>query len=162
MLDKFQGLPAHPLIVHIPIVFGPIAGLFAILLLFPRLRGPLLLPTAIMAVVFALGAILAAGSGEELRSHLQDFDEIHDHAELGEMTRNIAILFAIAMVGAWVATRRELTKWVVPLLGIGAILGALSIVWTVRTGHAGAKQAWDDVPGITAPALPPGQGEGEQ
>lgn len=152
MFDQIQGLPAHPLIVHLPVIFGPVAGLFAVLLLIPQLRAKLLVPTLVMAFIFAAGTIFATESGEQLRNHLQDAAEIHDHAELGEMTRNIAIAFFLAMLVSWAAVKRGMTRAVLPLLVLAAVLGTAGLVWTVRTGHAGAAKAWDEVPGVTAPA----------
>src|SRR4051794_9915389 len=37
-LDSLFGLPAHPLLVHIPVVLIPLGALGAVLMLWPRLR----------------------------------------------------------------------------------------------------------------------------
>ncbi len=66
MPDKIGGLPAHPLIVHLPIVFGPILGLLALGLLNPAWRSKLIKPLAALSIVTAVAAILAAESGEWL------------------------------------------------------------------------------------------------
>jgi hypothetical protein len=62
------GLPAHPLLVHIPVVLVPLLGVAVVVLaLRPAWRARYGPAAAVSAVVTMVGAILAAGAGEALR-----------------------------------------------------------------------------------------------
>ena len=56
MPDEIGGLPSHPLLIHLPLVLGPVVGLLTLLLLVPKFREKLLWPTAALGVVFAISA----------------------------------------------------------------------------------------------------------
>ncbi len=144
MLDKIGDLPAHPLIVHLPIVLGPVVGVLAILCLIPSWRDKLLLPTAGLAVIFAISAFLATESGESLAQTLQLGDAIEEHEEAAETLRLIAFIFAIAAVG--LAVLRGRLKGAALTAGalVLAALGVATIGFTIKTGHEGAKVVWQD------------------
>lgn len=164
-IDKLFGLPAHPLLVHLPVVLLPIAALGAILLVaFPRLLpryGWLVLGFAGLGTI---GAFLAAGSGETLQESLrasgkQPSPSLGRHTELGDQTRVMALVFTLVLaafvVFAWwrrrvgeekaVATTKK-PKLVVGVLGaVLVVSAALSTWWIVETGHNGAKSTWENV-----------------
>ena len=85
-LEKLFGLPAHPLLVHIPVVLVPLAAIIAIVFAFkPAWLDRFGWGLVALSGVGALGAILAAGSGEGLEG-LQNQAETaarEDHFELG-------------------------------------------------------------------------------
>src|ERR1044072_5252385 len=59
------GLPAHPLIIHVPVIFVPILGLAAIALAsWPTRQGRWGVPVAIFSVVPLAATLLAVGAGE--------------------------------------------------------------------------------------------------
>ncbi|MFZ2441786.1 MAG: DUF2231 domain-containing protein, partial [Ilumatobacteraceae bacterium] len=95
-LEKLFGLPAHPLLVHIPVVLVPLAAIIAIVFAFkPAWLDRFGWGLVALSGVGALGAILAAGSGEGLEG-LQNQAETaarEDHFELGETARTVAIIF---------------------------------------------------------------------
>ena len=66
-MDTIAGLPAHPLIVHFPLVAIPLAAILVVLFAgIPSWRSVLAyLITAIGAAV-AISVVLAANSGESL------------------------------------------------------------------------------------------------
>lgn len=164
-LEKLFGLPAHPLLVHIPVVLVPLAGLIAVVFAFrpawlDRFGSGLVALTG----VGALGGILAAGSGEGLES-LQNEAETaarEDHFELGEVARNVAILFfvivAAVVVVRYLARRRaarggEATgAWGFIGSKAGAVTAAVLLVlsataatYTISVaGHQGAKLRWEE------------------
>lgn len=155
------GLPAHPFLVHMPVVLIPLAALVALAAVFlPRHRRPLSLVVAALAIVSAGGAILAAGSGEALQEAIGENDAlVRQHAELGEGTRTFAILFAIAAIGFAIhhwPDRFKLgpdsalgklarAKQFFAVTAAAMILTAgLATVWTIRTGHSGAKAVWKE------------------
>ncbi len=143
MPEKIGGLPAHPLIVHLPIVLGPVVGLLALLLLFPKWRTRLLWPTAALAVVFATSAILAAESGEQLAATLQLGEAIHEHEEAAETLRLVGFLLAIATVGVALLGSRLKGALQTGAIVVVAVLGLATIGFTVKTGHEGAKAVWE-------------------
>lgn len=146
-LDNFMGIPAHPLFVHLPIVLIPLLTLVVIVMAFkPDWREKYALATAIMAVVTAIATFLAAGAGESLEKRVEPSKLIEDHAELGDQTKILALVFALLLVGLVVAIRKNLAKFIVPLVMLSAVAGIVSTVWVARTGHAGAKSAWEDTP----------------
>jgi hypothetical protein len=182
-ITSFFGLPAHPLIVHLPVVLIPVTALLAVTaVVWRRHRGVLSLMVAGLAMVGALSAILAAGSGEALQERIGEGDPlIARHAELGESLRLFAVLFAGAAVLFAVQNRPEWLR-----VGADTSLGrlarsrgaavattalvlataALSVTWTVRTGHSGAEAVWSEewsqaaasgvVGQADAPAVPDG------
>ena len=117
-MDKLFGLPAHPLLVHLPVVLLPLAVVGALLAMVrPSWLHALRWPTLALAVAGTLGAILSAASGEELEDLIGAKEgpgfaqEIHEHAEAGELARNLAILFLVALavyvLVPWWRSRRE-------------------------------------------------------
>jgi uncharacterized membrane protein len=161
MPDTIAGIPLHPLIVHIPVVFIPLTLLAAIAAVAWRARRKdLSVLTAGIAVVGMVGAQLATMSGDSLEERVRRSDLIHQHADLGEMARNLSILVVlIALAFAAVQWRAELRLPGMAALrpalaapAIGAVLAVLLLagsgaatVWVVRAGHLGAKAAWHDV-----------------
>lgn len=147
-INSLFGLPAHPLIVHAPLVFIPLLAVAIVaLVLRPSWRergGPVLAVCAVS--VFGL-CMLAAGSGEQLQARVVDTAAVEHHAELGDQLRLISALLAAAIVG-WVGAmhlrsrHRLIARAVVPLAALAVVLGGVATVWDVRTGHAGAKAVW--------------------
>jgi hypothetical protein len=102
-LDELFGLPAHPLLVHIPIVLIPLALLTALLALWPTVRRPALIATAALAVMGAGGVVLAVGAGEKLQDRVRETERVEEHAERGEQVELPAIGFGVVALGAAVA-----------------------------------------------------------
>lgn len=157
-MDKVFGLPAHPLFVHVPVVLLPLSfvGLL-ICVIKPDWRRHLLIPTAVIALVGAFGAILASQSGEWLKEYVRETGTVEDHAQLGELARNLAILFAggvTAVAFRWLAIERGWLEdnalgrllrktWVGALAAWGSVLIGIGMTYAVvQAGHTGAKAAW--------------------
>lgn len=157
-LDNFMGIPAHPLFVHLPIVLIPLLALFVIAMAIkPEWRDRYALPTAALAVITAICTFLAAGAGESLEKRVEPSSLIEEHAELGDQTKILALIFALLLVALVVAIRKNLAKFIVPLVMLSAVTGVVASVWVARTGHAGAKSAWEDTP-----KAPVGGGGGDE
>ena len=62
-LDSRFGLPAHPLLVHIPVVLIPLGALGAVLMVWPRLRRTLGWWVCGIVVVAGIATQLAISSG---------------------------------------------------------------------------------------------------
>ncbi len=158
-IDRLFGLPAHPLIVHAPLVLIPlVAGLALALALRPVWLGRFGIPLALGCIVLSVLCILATGSGEKLESHLAESDLIERHAELGEQLRNIVFLFTALVIGFVGYDRVQRRGRALPAIGmtmLAVLVGASAIgatVWDIRAGHAGAKASWSDTPTGTRPA----------
>lgn len=144
MFEKIGDLPAHPLLVHAPLIFVPLLGLLSVALLKPSWRERLLKPVAIFAVVTFIATFFAVESGEKLASILNVGEAIEEHEEAAEMLRNIVLLLTVLLVGA-AALRARLKGGVqTALIVVIAILGVASIGAAVKTGHEGATQVWKD------------------
>jgi cytochrome b involved in lipid metabolism len=165
-LDTFNSLPAHPLLVHAPVVLIPLCAIGVVVLaLVPRWRrkyGALLL---IGLAVAAGSAMLAKESGEALAARV---GEPERHAELGDILPWIVVaLFAITAVWLTIAWRNgrpdpdnpEVPRGSGPfqiLFGILAVIAAvLAVVWVYLVGDSGAKAVWSartPAPAATAQA----------
>jgi hypothetical protein len=95
---EFNGLPLHPLVVHVVVVFAPLAGLGGILYAtVPRWRWWLRWPLLACALVAAVAGIVAVRSGQQLESqrHLQSLPELAVHARRGRLLRWVLLAFLV-------------------------------------------------------------------
>ena len=100
-IDELFGLPAHPLLVHIPVVVIPLAMLLALVALWPRVRRGAAWAAAVLALVGGVGAVLAIGAGESLQDDVRETEMAEEHAEQGDQVELPAIAFAVlAVAGA--------------------------------------------------------------
>ena len=160
-LENLFGLPAHPLLVHLPVVMVPIAAAMAIAMTIRPAWldrfGWWLVGTSGLGFV---GAILAAGSGEALEERVRESEILEHHTELGETARLVAgILFVIALlvVGTrhWMRKNADesngVTNFMKSKVGVAVVSAALVVsagaaAYTmVDAGHQGAKASWHDV-----------------
>lgn len=163
MIDKLGGLPAHPLIVHIPVAFVPLATIAVIVL---AVRPRWLRSYGWLAAVFSgvgfLGALVAASSGESLEDDLRAAGEtisgtLHDHVELGDTTQVIAgVFFVLTLLWVLFAWWRRRVgddratavvrkpRVVAAVMAVLVVLsGVTATTWVIRTGHSGAKSVWE-------------------
>jgi uncharacterized membrane protein len=162
-VESLGGLPAHPLLVHIPVVLIPLVAIGALLVAIrPKWMaryGWLLL---ILSGVAMVGAILAAGSGEALEEQVRETPAVERHAELGETARNVSILLFVVVAAVvilrWWASRRAsegdpdgFSRFVTSTAGLviaGLLLvgtGAVATYSVVKAGHQGAEVTWEDI-----------------
>ena len=99
-ITSIGGLPAHPLLVHVPIVLVPLAFLGALALAIRRpwvaRFGGLLL---IIGFIAAVGTVIASQAGETLRDQVPETDTVRRHADLADATRLlVAVFFALLLV----------------------------------------------------------------
>ncbi len=164
-LDKLFGLPAHPLLVHIPVVLVPMAAIIAVVFAFkPAWLDRFGWGLVALSGVGALGAILAAASGQELEG-LQNKAETaarEDHFQLGDTARLMAIIFFVVVTAVVVLrhlARRRAADGREPAgvwhfiaskggaIGIAVVLvmSASAATYTIsKAGHQGAKISWGD------------------
>src|SRR3954469_13748199 len=91
-IHRAFGLPAHPLILHVPVIFVPLLGLAAIVAaLVPRLGDRHALALAAFAVVTLPATLLTVGAGEAFLETLPGGaahnPTLQDHADAGEAVR---------------------------------------------------------------------------
>jgi hypothetical protein len=139
------GLPAHPLLLHVPVVFVPILGLATVAIAANAgLFGRFLLPTAAFSVVTMAATILAAGSGEAFREdRKREIPEsmqrtLDDHADAGDTLRLTMVFLTLALVAALFTGRRT------ALRVVAALLALVAIFFVIRTGHLGSELVWSD------------------
>ncbi len=164
MPDDIGGVPTHPLIVHIPVVMVPLALLAVIAYFFGRSwRRPLVWVAAVLSGGGALGAVLAASSGESLRDRVTESHALEDHAEMGETARLLAFIFFLLVIALVVyeeiRSRRDRDgrpdgklvdlashRFAYPLIAVLVLIsGATAVVSLVVAGHEGAKVTWQKV-----------------
>ena len=160
-MKSFFGIPAHPLLVHIPAVLLPLAAIGVVFMVIKpvwhqRYRW------AVLSIGFAgtIGAILAAQAGESLEEKIVAKEGIaaaagwEDHAASGETARLFAIIFfillALFILIPWFVERRAATstpmvvpKWATVLLAVLVLAGSAgSVITVILAGHSGAKSVW--------------------
>ena len=169
-MDSIFGIPAHPFFVHVPVVLIPLAAVGVIIMTiraswWERYKWAALA----VAGVGAVGAVVAAGTGEELEEAVEDTASrqlLRAHVEAGEVSRTVSILFfAVLLAGVvvlpWWMKRRSnragtansaesiasgSPTWLRRIVSIVLVLTALGASWTVYdAGHTGAKSVWSDV-----------------
>ena len=99
-IDNLFGLPAHPLLVHAPIVLVPLCLVAAVLMAVkPEWRRRFAVPTAVVAVVAAVSVQLAEGSGEALEERVRETNLVEQHAEIAELAKAEPDFAAVGAVG---------------------------------------------------------------
>jgi uncharacterized membrane protein len=159
-MSEIFGLPAHPMLVHLPVVFTPLAliGLL-IAMIRPSLQRTLEPIAIVMVALSAIAAQLAVSSGESLQERLDPSKLIKHHAQLGETTRTLIwVFFAVVVIKA-IATRLARrpkpdhpdsplasTPMRIAMAATVVLVGVAANVWVLRTGHSGAKAVWLGTP----------------
>jgi hypothetical protein len=169
-VKSFFGVPAHPLLVHIPAVLLPLAAIGVIVMVIrPAWRRRYQWAVLAIGFVGTVGAILAADAGESLAAQITAKEGAaaaagwEDHAEAGDTARLFAIIFlillALFILVPWYLERRAAQathtgdetvqpdqgppKWVGLALAVLVLVGsAASVVTVIVAGHSGAKAVW--------------------
>ncbi|HWK29656.1 MAG TPA: DUF2231 domain-containing protein [Solirubrobacter sp.] len=150
-IHRAFGLPAHPLLIHVPVVFVPLLGL-AVLAVALRFRwferyGVLV---AAFSVVTLAATNLAVGAGEAfLEDRQRAFGGVGgmvdpmlaDHRDAGTTLRLALIVLTATLVGLLFA-RRLPNAGTIVLRVLAALFALVAIFFVIRTGHLGAKLAW--------------------
>ncbi len=150
-LNNLFGLPAHPLLVHLPVVFVPLAALGAIVLaFFPKYLNKLGWWVTAASFIGMVGAILAAGSGESLEHRVEHSATLEHHSQLGESARLLSIvLFAVILIVMLVRRYRPeimAKKAVGIVVSVAFVAASVAAGWAmIETGHNGAKASWCEV-----------------
>lgn len=159
MLDQFNGLPVHPLVVHAVVVLLPLTvlGTWAIALV-PRWRpryGLLVVASALLSVALIP---VATSSGEELAHRV---GEPEAHEELGESLLWFALPLLVLVVAlVWLSYRQSrsqgtaepsepsgpstprASRLVTAVAVLAALAGLATSVQVYRVGDSGAEATW--------------------
>jgi hypothetical protein len=153
------GLPAHPLLVHLPIVLLPLVGLGAIAMAFSaRIRDRIGWIVVVLAGAGFVATHLATESGEALEDSVRRTAALRDHISLADSMQPLALLLfgavLVAMVAHWWARRPAATtdarvaipRWAPSALGVALVAVSIGTnVQLVRVGHNGARATWHGV-----------------
>ncbi len=157
MPDRLFGIPAHPLLVHVPVVLLPLCVVIALMMVTrPRLVDQWGYPAIGLSVVAAIGTILAAETGEGLERILNEKSPaLENHAKWGDITKIVAVVFVVFLIAFVLITKRRSSttetngsasmKGIAVALTVAMALSGIGTVFAVvKTGHSGATQAWED------------------
>lgn len=153
---EINGLPLHPLVVHLVVVLGPLAALTGLAYAFvPAWRWLLRWPVVVLAVLTAVVSLVAVAAGESLldaRPQLAPL--VEDHRDWGELLRIASLAYVgVVAMGAWalggpsaLASGRG-ARETNPVFGVPAIVlvavGAVTLaVLVFLAGDSGARAVW--------------------
>src|SRR5215207_9297131 len=109
-IDQLFDIPAHPLLVHVPVVFTPLAALGAVVIVararWRRRFGWLVVAFAAFA---AIGMQLATWSGEGLEDRIDPNESVEKHIDLAGTARPLVFVF-FALVAAYVLVADRLER----------------------------------------------------
>ena len=102
-----DGLPAHPLVVHLVVVLLPLAALGGLLMaLLPSMRRRFGVAVLLLAAAGVAAVPIATNTGEELKSALPPNNPLIDaHQQRGDELLPYALAFGIAVVLLVIAGR---------------------------------------------------------
>ncbi|WP_199817160.1 MULTISPECIES: DUF2231 domain-containing protein [unclassified Amycolatopsis] len=164
-MTTVNGLPAHILLVHAIVVLLPLSALLLVLSsVWPKARGKLAGPNAVLAVVVVILVPITTNAGEWLERRVAQTPLLRDHTELGDTALWVAIPVAVLALLVWwrerentrlsadtddspVAGRRTYlapasTK-VTAAVAVVAVLAAGAAVYDMyRIGDSGARASW--------------------
>jgi uncharacterized membrane protein len=137
-IDTAFGLPAHPLLLHIPVVFVPVLSLAALALAAGKLDAHRT-SVAALSTLTLIAVFLTAGAGEALKrdieDDIQDKAKLASHADSGDALI-YAMLFLTAALLAALYTKHVVLRVLIAILAIHALF------WVIRTGHLGSELVW--------------------
>jgi uncharacterized membrane protein len=157
---SFNGLPLHPLFVHVVVMLVPVASIVAILgTVWPAARRKFGIVTPILAFVAAASAAITMQAGEYLQEHVTETKLIQAHIHGAEAVPPWMIFMVAALWGQWYWFRSQAKRvaagqaqpmsaslsravtWALGALVIVSAVGATTIIALV--GDAGARAVWE-------------------
>jgi len=157
-ITTVMGIPAHPLMVHVPVVLVPLCAIAAILMIWPSWRARIGWVAVVLSGAALLFTQLAIDSGQGLEESVKETRLLEQHTEMGEAGRPwVFLLFvgllAVMLLGIWLkrraaqsgATLAPNPSAVMVVAIITALVGIMASYQIYRIGHSGAKATWADV-----------------
>ena len=154
-LKSLFGLPAHPLLVHVPVVLIPLAAIGALGLWWKPWRDRFGWATVVILMVAGIFTQLAIGSGQELEKTSERDALVRAHTSIAEEIRPWLLVFFVALVAfLWLERRRRTTDrdatrgardpLLIGLFVATVAFAGVSVYWVQRIGHTGARAVWHD------------------
>lgn len=154
-LKRLFGLPAHPLLVHIPVVLIPLCAIGAVGLFWKPWRDRFGWATAVLLVVAGIFTQLAIGSGQALQDSTERTALVRAHTSIAEEIRPWLLLFFVALVlFLWLERRQRAAATdrgnflhgpvLIGVFCVTVVLAGVSVYWVQRIGHTGAQAVWHD------------------
>lgn len=160
-MSTFNGLPAHPLLVHFIVVLVPLTAVLAILCaVWPAARRRLVWLVLALAAATTVLTPIAAEAGEWLEHRVEETPALETHEELGgTLIYFVLALLVAAILLAVVHVRSErgtpLSTVLSAVIAVFVVVaGIATTVQVLRVGHSGAESVWSDA------LEPAGAGEG--
>ena len=151
IVDTFNGLPLHPLVVHAAVIVTPVAALLALGLVRPSWRERLRWPAAGAAAV-AWGLVwVARASGKALETVNRDYFRTNKSAaasldlHIGFADKLNYVLFPLVVVlvlFAWLTPKLARPVGTVGAIVI-AVLAVMVLALVAQTGEQGARTLWN-------------------
>jgi hypothetical protein len=142
---EINGLPAHPLLVHLVVVLLPLTAVGAILVsLWPAAQRKLTFLVPLGAVVGALAVPITTRAGEELADQFGNPPFIEQHADYGDQVLPWAAALAVTTVFQWLYLRGNRGGGPRIVLSLAVIASAVgTAVMVALTGDSGARAVWE-------------------
>jgi hypothetical protein len=151
IVDTFNGLPLHVLVVHAAVIVTPVAALAALALVRPSWRARLRWPIAIVLGAAWLLVWLARASGEALQMAIKDQISVNKaavsaldaHITFADKLNSVLfVLVVVAVLFAWLLPKLPHAAGTVGAVVI-AVLAVLVIGLVAQTGEQGTRTAWN-------------------
>lgn len=141
MFDTFAGLPLHALIVHAVVVLLPLMAVITIVVAVrANLRERFMWWVVGANGVMFLVTLVTKESGESLQKSLGG-QIAQEHGELGSVLPWFALFLTLASAASAVTAQNKALRPIAAAVSVVAAIAA--VVWTVRTGDAGARSVWE-------------------
>jgi hypothetical protein len=159
----YDGLPAHPLFVHVPVILIPTTVVLAVVFMFKRewfSRYGIALAVASIVAMSSIFLTMQAGAALRAALHLQGQAAklISEHSQAAHFLAIVYVLFTATLIVTFAAQRISggmptgldivddllSPQWIVT--GLSIVLVLLSIAagyMCFRTGDLGAKAVWE-------------------
>lgn len=164
MFEEVVGIPAHPLLLHVPVVFVPLLALLAVAYaIVPFVRPHTRWVLGLLAVATPISTWFTKLSGDAFFERLESRDRIspeyyprlEEHGNLGDLTLYATIALGVLTLALvfLVRPRNAATDAARPGAGrrvLAVVLGLLCVVaagvslyYVIRTGDTGAHAVWE-------------------
>jgi predicted membrane protein DUF2231 len=141
---EINGLPAHPLLVHLVVVLLPLTAVAAVVIsAWPAAQRKLTFLVPLGAVIGAAAVPITTRAGQDLAKKLGNPPFIARHESFGDQVLPWAAALAVTTLAQWLYLRRgtaTLPRIVLGVLVVASAVGTATIV--VLTGDSGAKAVW--------------------
>jgi len=150
IVDTFNGLPLHVLVVHATVILTPVAALSALALLLPSWRTRLRWPVAgvvltawlLVWLARASGAALATSIADQLSGTATGTAVAHHRLIADRLNYALFALLVVVVLVALVMPRLSRTLSTVAAMAV-AVMALVVLGLVAQTGEAGSRAAWN-------------------